>query len=207
MRASVLALIAGYLLGGFPTAYLLSRLRGKDVFAVGSGSMGAMNTLRNVGTALGAAVLVVDAAKGALAVYFGGQLASLSPGTDPLLPPLLGALGAVAGHCFSPYVGFRGGKGLATAFGAVLVVDPAPALYGAALIAVLVVLLRDANVAMAATMALFPLVTLAALLGRGRSSDEALLVGGVVLAMCVVGLARLAVGRRRDRARAGQAAG
>ena len=71
----------------------------------------------------------------------------------------------------------------------------------------LVVLLRDANVAMAATMALFPLVTLAALLGRGRSSDEALLVGGVVLAMCVVGLARLAVGRRRDRARAGQAAG
>ena len=137
MTYGLAALAAGYLLGGFPTAYLLARARGRDVFAVGSGSMGAMNTARNVSPALGAAVLVVDAAKGALAAYLGALLGGLGAGPGPLLGSLLGSLGAVTGHCFSPFVGFRGGKGLATAFGALLVVHPAPALYGLALLAVL----------------------------------------------------------------------
>src|SRR5690606_33818338 len=134
VSAPLVALALGYLLGGFPTAYLLARARGKDVFAVGSGSMGAMNTARNVAPALGVAVLLVDAGKGALAAFLGGLLAGLEPGQDPLLASLLGALGSVAGHCFSPYVGFRGGKGLATAFGALLVVHPAPPLYGLVLL-------------------------------------------------------------------------
>ena len=105
MTYGLAALAAGYLLGGFPTAYLLARARGRDVFAVGSGSMGAMNTARNVSPALGAAVLVVDAAKGALAAYLGALLGGLGAGPGPLLGSLLGSLGAVTGHCFSGKAG------------------------------------------------------------------------------------------------------
>ncbi len=194
-----MALALGYLLGGFPTAYLLAKARGKDVFAVGSGSMGAMNTARNVAPALGAAVLLVDAGKGALASFLGGLLAGLEPGQDALLASLLGALGAVAGHCFSPYVGFRGGKGLATAFGALVVVHPAPPLYGLVLLVALLLLVRDGDIAMLVTIVLFPAVVLLALDRQGWPREATFLATTVVAAMSVVGLLRLAVGWWRAR--------
>ncbi|HLV11491.1 MAG TPA: glycerol-3-phosphate acyltransferase [Trueperaceae bacterium] len=207
MTYGLAALAAGYLLGGFPTAYLLARARGRDVFAVGSGSMGAMNTARNVSPALGAAVLVVDAAKGALAAYLGALLGGLGAGPGPLLGSLLGSLGAVTGHCFSPFVGFRGGKGLATAFGALLVVHPAPALYGLALLAVLALLVRDSDAAMAAVLVVYPAVVLLALTRHGWETAPARLAAGMVAVMCLVGLVRLAVGRRRARPGAERPAG
>jgi glycerol-3-phosphate acyltransferase PlsY len=199
VSAPLVALALGYLLGGFPTAYLLARARGKDVFAVGSGSMGAMNTARNVAPALGVAVLLVDAGKGALAAFLGGLLAGLEPGQDPLLASLLGALGSVAGHCFSPYVGFRGGKGLATAFGALLVVHPAPPLYGLVLLVALLLLVRDGDAAMLVTIVLFPVVVLLALDRQGWPREATFTATTVVAAMSVVGLVRLAVGRWRAR--------
>ncbi|HZW27155.1 MAG TPA: glycerol-3-phosphate acyltransferase [Trueperaceae bacterium] len=199
MTAPLVALALGYLLGGFPTAYLLAKARGKDVFAVGSGSMGAMNTARNVGRALGVAVLLVDAGKGALATLVGGALAGLEPGQDPLLASLLGALGAVAGHCFSPYVGFRGGKGLATAFGALLVVHPLPPLYGLVLLVALLLIVRDGDAAILVTVLLFPVVVLFALDRQGWPREATFLTTTVVAAMSVVGLVRLGVGWLRSR--------
>lgn len=199
MTAWLAALALGYLLGGFPTAYLLARARGKDVFAVGSGSMGAMNTARNVGKALGVLVLVVDAAKGALAAWLGGVMAGLEPGSDPLLASLLGALGAVAGHCFSPYVGFRGGKGLATAFGALLVVHPAPPLYGVVLLVGLLLVLRRSDPAILVTMLLFPVVVLFGLDRWGWPREDTFTTTTVVTAMAVVGVVRLLLSWRRPR--------
>src|SRR5690606_37892294 len=114
---SLAARAVGYLLGGVPPAYLLARARGRDVFAVGSGSMGAMNTARNVSPALGAAVLVVDAAKGALAAYLGALLGGLGAGPGPLLGSPPASLGAATGHRFSPFVGFRAGALRARAAG------------------------------------------------------------------------------------------
>lgn len=203
MTAWLAALALGYLLGGFPTAYLLARARGKDVFAVGSGSMGAMNTARNVGKALGVLVLVVDAAKGALAAWLGGVMAGLEPGSDPLLASLLGALGAVAGHCFSPYVGFRGGKGLATAFGALLVVHPAPPLYGVVLLVGLLLVLRRSDPAILVTMLLFPVVVLFGLDRWGWPREDTFTTTTVVTAMAVVGVVRLLLSWRRPRQQPG----
>lgn len=203
MTAWLAALALGYLLGGFPTAYLLARARGKDVFTVGSGSMGAMNTARNVGKALGVLVLVVDAAKGALAAWLGGVMAGLEPGSDPLLASLLGALGAVAGHCFSPYVGFRGGKGLATAFGALLVVHPAPPLYGVVLLVGLLLVLRRSDPAILVTMLLFPVVVLFGLDRWGWPREDTFTTTTVVTAMAVVGVVRLLLSWRRPRQQPG----
>jgi len=203
VTAWLAALALGYLLGGFPTAYLLARARGKDVFAVGSGSMGAMNTARNVDKALGVLVLVVDAAKGALAAWLGGVMAGLEPGSDPLLASLLGALGAVAGHCFSPYVGFRGGKGLATAFGALLVVHPAPPLYGVVLLVGLLLVLRRSDPAILVTMLLFPVVVLFGLDRWGWPREDTFTTTTVVTAMAVVGVVRLLLSWRRPRQQPG----
>jgi glycerol-3-phosphate acyltransferase PlsY len=116
-------------------------------------------------------------------------------------------LGAVTGHCFSPFVGFRGGKGLATAFGALLVVHPAPALYGLALLAVLALLVRDSDAAMAAVLVVYPAVVLLALTRHGWETAPARLAAGMVAVMCLVGLVRLAVGRRRARPGAERPAG
>src|SRR5690606_16667889 len=129
----VAAAAIGYLLGAIPTAYLIGKLRRRDVFDLGSGNMGAMNTFRHLGPAAGAAVLLIDGAKGALAAFIGLNLPQLSGSVAAgalmnvgLLAALVAGTAAVIGHCFSAYVGFRGGKGLATALGVALPVYPVP---------------------------------------------------------------------------------
>ena len=117
---SILFLVIGYVIGGFPSAVLVAKIKGKNVFEVGSSNMGAMNIARNLGYGLGVLVLLLDIGKGALAVYLGSffpQGATLSAG-----------LGAVIGHLWSPYVGFKGGKALSTAFGASLILFPLAAI-------------------------------------------------------------------------------
>ena len=106
------ALVLGYLIGAFPSAFLVGKLKGQNIFKVGSGNMGAMNAARNLGYGLGVLVLLVDLAKGALATYLGLQL--FSPN---ILPAFVAGVGAVIGHTWSIYIGFKGGKGLATGFG------------------------------------------------------------------------------------------
>src|SRR5690606_8165179 len=156
--------------------------------------------------------LAVDAGKGALAAYLGGLLGGLAgPGAPfgplasdqgPLLGALLGTLGAVAGHCFSPYVGFRGGKGLATAFAATLVLHPPTALYALALLVALLAALRDSDAAILVTVALFPLLVLVSLDRHGWPREDAVMAAALAAAMAAVALARLAVGRvRAGRAR------
>ena len=121
MTYALLAFGLAYLIGSFPSAYIVAKLRGADIFAVGSGNMGAMNTARNLGYGLGALVLVLDASKGALATYI-GLLLSSAP--TPLLPALAASVGVVIGHAASLFTGFKGGKALATAFGVALVLYP-----------------------------------------------------------------------------------
>ena len=108
-----IAALIGYLLGSIPFGYLLTRLAGGgDIRAIGSGSTGATNVLRTGRRGLAAATVLLDAGKGALAVLL---LAPLAPGAA-----LAAGAAAVVGHCSSPWIGFRGGKGVATGFGVVL---------------------------------------------------------------------------------------
>ena len=125
----VLLLLAGlgYLLGSVPFGLVLTRLAGLgDIRAIGSGNIGATNVLRTGRRGLAAATLLLDAAKGAAAVLLGRYLA----GDDGVLAA---GLGAMAGHLFPVWLGFRGGKGVATGLGVLLAAAP-PAGLGAVLV-------------------------------------------------------------------------
>ncbi len=111
---TALALLAGYLLGSIPFGLVLTRLAGLgDIRQIGSGNIGATNVLRTGNKPLALAVLLLDSAKGAVAVLaaaeLGGAEAALAAG-----------LGAVLGHLFPVWLGFKGGKGVATTLGTLL---------------------------------------------------------------------------------------
>lgn len=108
-----LALLIGYLLGAIPFGVILTRAAGAgDLRQVGSGNIGATNVLRTGRKGLAAATLVLDLLKGAAAVWIVG---AWMPDYAPLA-----AAGAFAGHCYPVWLGFRGGKGVATLMGIVL---------------------------------------------------------------------------------------
>lgn len=109
----LVSLCLGYLLGSIPFGLLLTRLAGLgDVRAIGSGNIGATNVLRTGRRDLAAGTLVLDALKGTAAVLLAGRY-----GADPALAA---GLGAFIGHLFPVWLGFRGGKGVATFLGVAL---------------------------------------------------------------------------------------
>jgi len=112
--------------GSIPFGLLAARSRGVDIRAVGSGNIGATNVARNLGKKLGAAVLVADVLKGALPMAAARWLLDLDAGGRPYIYAAVG-LAAVIGHCFPVWLRFKGGKGVATALGVYLIVDPVAA--------------------------------------------------------------------------------
>jgi glycerol-3-phosphate acyltransferase PlsY len=186
----VAALGVGYLLGAIPSAALAARLRGQRIFDVGSGNMGAMNTARNLGWGLGVAVFAADVGKGALATAAGMAMAravALEPGAA-LATALAAGLGAVAGHAWSVFVRFRGGKALATLLGASLPLYPLGGLAGLVLLVALTLLTRRAAWASVATLVLYPLVVALAALrgGAGAETAFALFTGTLPLAAIAI---------------------
>jgi len=119
----LLAFIA-YLLGSIPFGYLLVRLtEGRDVRSSGSGSIGATNVLRTAGRGSAILTLLLDAAKGYLAVWLAGSGSYDSPQTVAVA-----AMAAVLGHLFPVFLKFKGGKGVATVLGVFLYVSAIPIL-------------------------------------------------------------------------------
>jgi len=123
--------IVGYLLGSIPFGYLLVRfVRKEDIRSVGSGNIGATNVLRSGSKALGAWTLVLDMAKGALAVFAGQWIAQQSGITSPTVirdAAAIAGLAALLGHVFPVWLKFKGGKGVATGFGVFVTLVPAAA--------------------------------------------------------------------------------
>ena len=126
---------AAYLLGSIPFGLVLGKLFGaRDVRKAGSGNIGATNVARVAGPLAGLLTLLLDAAKGALAVILAARLSDQSSTWT-----MIAGLCALVGHCFPIWLGFRGGKGVATAAGVFLVLSP-PAFLGGAVLFFLVVL-------------------------------------------------------------------
>jgi glycerol-3-phosphate acyltransferase PlsY len=108
------ALVVGYLFGSIPSGYLLARAAGLgDVRNIGSGNIGATNVLRTGNKGLAALTLVLDALKGAVPVWLALHYLGL-------YPAMLAGLGAFLGHLFPVWLGFKGGKGVATYLGVLL---------------------------------------------------------------------------------------
>jgi glycerol-3-phosphate acyltransferase PlsY len=135
----VAVVVIGYFLGSIPVGYLLTRRHAKvDVRAYGSGKTGATNVLRTAGRKWAVLAAALDICKGALAVVVAGFIM----GQDYLLvgdsglwwvltsAQVLAALAAVAGHIWSPFLKFKGGRGVATFFGGLVALCPVAALFG-----------------------------------------------------------------------------
>jgi len=121
-----IALVAAYLIGAVPFALIVGKLsRGVDLREHGSGNLGATNAVRVLGWKLGLLALALDVAKGAAAVGLAVGFAAIAPGGNAYDLTMIGALiAAMAGHSYSPYVRFTGGKGVAVAAGGVLIITP-----------------------------------------------------------------------------------
>jgi glycerol-3-phosphate acyltransferase PlsY len=152
-----LSVLAGYLIGAVPAGYLVARLKGIDIRQRGSGNIGATNVWRNLGAGAGLFVLACDAGKGLVAVLLGRWLV----GGDA---QLLTALAALVGHSWPVFLGFRGGKIIATALGVFLLLDPAVMLIGLAIWVVTVLLSRYVSLGSILATASLPVVML--VLGR-----------------------------------------
>lgn len=128
-----LAFVLAYLIGATPIGLAVSLLLGTDVRTVGSGNIGATNVLRAHGPKIGLGVFIADVLKGVAAVAVCAAF-----GLEGILLSM-GALFAVLGHCFSVFIAFDGGKGVATSLGTVLMLSPAAA--GIAFVVWLVIVL------------------------------------------------------------------
>lgn len=125
----IIALLVTFLIGSIPTAYLMGRMKGIDIRQHGSGNVGATNAFRILGKTWGIACLVVDMLKGLLPVALLFQPGAVVPGWGhPEAWQWIVGLTAIAGHMFSPFLNFKGGKGVATSLGVVLAIAPLPML-------------------------------------------------------------------------------
>jgi len=142
-----LLVIAAYLVGSVPFGIIVGKLaKGVDLRDQGSGNIGAANAIRTLGPVLGIMVLAGDVLKGSLAVYYLPTLLGPFSAGDLPTARVIAALLAIIGHNYSVFLGFKGGKGIATSLGALLCLDYRAALVGVGLWIVLVGLTRFSSV-------------------------------------------------------------
>ena len=115
-----LALIGSYCLGSIPFGYVVGKVKGYDLRKEGSGNIGATNVFRVVGKKEGIFVFVLDFLKGFLPVIYFSDIS--------VLAGIFALLGAIIGHMTTPFLHFKGGKGVATGFGGIVALMPIPAL-------------------------------------------------------------------------------
>jgi len=204
MSGLAVAGVVGFALGSIPFSWILARLVGGiDIRATGSGNVGATNVARTLGWTAGVAALLLDAAKGAGAVLVAPRIAGP---TAPDADLVAGGL-AVLGHMFSPFLRFRGGKGVATGMGAFAILAPAPLLAAVAVFAAVVLLTRMVSAGSIAAVVALPLAALGFGAG-GRVALVAALVGALVIVRHRENIGRILAGtERRIGGRGDRAAG
>lgn len=185
----ILTVILAYFLGSVPFAYLLARRRGIDLRHVGSGNVGATNVLRTSGVRQAVLAVCLDAVKGSLAVVIADRLASGQATT------VMAGLASVIGHIYPVWLGFRGGKGVATAAGVFAVLAPiALAIAGAVFVAAVWFTRYISVGSMAAAIALA--------VAAASEAPPVIAVGAALAALIIVhrhrsNLARLMAGTER----------
>jgi len=162
-----LVLAASYCMGSIPTGFWIGRaFYKKDIRTIGSGNIGATNTLRALGTVPGVIALLIDMVKGAGAVYLAGRVAGQTTGissVDPLIfvvtIKIVAGIVAIAGHNWSLFLKFKGGKGVATSCGVFLTLAPVPTLIALAVFILVLAATRFVSVAsMTASLVLPPMI-------------------------------------------------
>lgn len=192
MVATVLICLLAYLLGSVPFGLLLGFLKGVDIRRTGSGNIGATNLARTLGRGWGYLAFLLDFGKGCGPVWVARALAQGEPDRFLLTRNgwlhILVGLSAVLGHVFPVYLRFRGGKGVATAFGVMAALAWLSTLIAGAVW--LIVYLTTRTVSIASLAAAVALPTAVALLGEGASTDSYLSVQALTLACAILIVAR-----------------
>ncbi len=171
----IIVVVAAYLLGSIPFGYLIVRGKGGgDVRQTGSGGTGATNVSRRAGKAAGVLTLLLDAAKGCVAVL----IAKAFGGDDWVIAAA--AIAALVGHIFPVWLGFRGGKGVATGVGIFLVLAPVALLCAGVVFVAIVVLTRYVSLGSMTAAVLIPVLVWL------QSDSQSLLVAAVAGAMLIV---------------------
>jgi glycerol-3-phosphate acyltransferase PlsY len=178
----VFAALLGFALGSIPFGLILTRAAGLgDVRNIGSGSIGATNVLRTGNKGLAAGTVLLDAAKAAVPVLVAGHF---WPGTEGIA-----AVAAVAGHCFTPWLAFKGGKGFASAAGALLALAWPAMLICAAIWAATLYLSRISSVSSMVTVIAAPVAAWA--LGYPHVIVPLLAIAAIVLVQHRANIGRL----------------
>lgn len=150
----VALIVLCYFIGAIPFSYLVSLLKGVDIRTRGSGNVGATNVLRALGPVAAAAALAADLLKGVAAAWIGTMA-----GSEWMLVGC--AFAAVVGHCYSLFLRFRGGKGVATSAGVILYLLPRELLIMLVVFLVVVALLRYVSLGSITVAVLLPVLALA----------------------------------------------
>lgn len=176
------AALLGFALGSIPFGLILTRAAGLgDVRNIGSGSIGATNVLRTGNKGLAAATVLLDAAKAAVPVLVAGEI---WPGTQGVA-----AVAAVAGHCFTPWLAFKGGKGFASAAGALLALAWPAMLACAAIWAAVLYFSRISSVSSMVTVVAAPVVAWA--IGYPQAIPPLIAIAAIVLVQHRANIGRL----------------
>lgn len=158
----VVAALLGYLIGSLNLSIALSKSNGMDIREMGSGNAGTTNTLRTMGVSSAVMVLIFDIAKGCLIPLALMLTAKWNPWffyTTCYSAAYIYAVTAVIGHCFPIYYGFRGGKGIATAAGALLVINPVATSIAIVEFLIIVILFRFVSLGSIVAVINLPLIT------------------------------------------------
>jgi len=154
-------IIVSYLLGSIPFGYIAGRIAGIDIRTAGSGNVGATNVVRVLGKRYGYPVFALDVLKGFGAVKISMVLSGQHlEWNSPEISGMVGAIFSVLGHVFPPWLKFKGGKGVATAAGALLALMPIATLIGVAVWIIVFWLTRYVSLASVVATAALPIVIL-----------------------------------------------
>jgi acyl phosphate:glycerol-3-phosphate acyltransferase len=191
-------MVIGYILGGVPSGLWVGRARGVDLTALGSRNIGATNAFRVLGPLWGAVVFLLDAAKGYLAVALGTALARSAGAADPGHPGpvyagIVAGVAAILGHVFTPWLRFRGGRGVATSLGVFLAIIPWPTLLAFALWILLVAATRRVSVGSIGAALAYPFLAFALL--RSAPNRTLLTAVSTLVAALVILRHRANIGR------------
>lgn len=166
------SLIIGYLIGSIPFGFLISRLKRIDIRNYGSKNIGFTNVYRTLGPLYAIPVLILDVAKGFLPTYFASNL--------ELIPSIVG-LGTILGHIFTPFLHFKGGKGVATTIGALLALTPIVLLVGIGIFTVVLAIFSYVSLASICFAISLPITAL-----FFYPKDLKLLLGIIIISLLII---------------------
>lgn len=194
--AILISAVVGYLSGAMPFGYWAGKLKGMDIRQHGSGNIGATNVIRVLGKGIGIPVFILDALKGWLPVWLAASFLAKQGAATEIVSAgaVVAGLSAVLGHMFTFWLGFKGGKGVATTAGVLLGIAPLAMLGG--LVVWLLFFFTTRYVSLASMMAGVGVVaTMVAVMARDGRWDAVMLGFGVLIMVLVIVRHRANMGR------------